>query len=468
MLISGLALSAGCTGGVDANDGDAGETGDALAPTWHQDVAPLVTERCAGCHRSGGIAPFSMEAYETAMPWATLMAGAVEVGIMPPWGAAVTEECAPPHDLKNDPTLDDEEKAMLRAWADAGAPEGDPETAAELPEPPSLELADADRTLTIPTEVSVSGNDDAFYCFVVDAGLDSLTFLEATQINPGNSGIVHHVLVYATTSDEADTKAGADGYYECFGGVGIDDSDLIAAWAPGAQPNRTPANAPMALQPGTKLVINVHYHPTGAGVESDASTSVDLKFFDQGLPEYVSVLALIGNFSDAVSGGQGLLDGENDLGGTPQFRIPAGETAHVENMMWTVTPDLPDELRIWQVGTHMHYVGQDMMMRVERGETSTAAGDEDFCLLQTPRWDFNWQRGYVYDADLESVPRLRHGDEVHFRCTYDNSLGNGAVADALESQGLSEPTDVYLGEETLDEMCLGVFGIAVPLADVAP
>jgi hypothetical protein len=30
----------------------------------------------------------------------------------------------------------------------------------------------------------------------------------------------------------------------------------------------------------------------------------------------------------------------------------------------------------------------------------------------------------------------------------------------LGEQGLDAPVDVYLGEETLDEMCLGVFGIA--------
>jgi hypothetical protein len=40
------------------------------------------------------------------------------------------------------------------------------------------------------------------------------------------------------------------------------------------------------------------------------------------------------------------------------------------------------------------------------------------------------------------------------------------VAQALQQQGLTEPRDVGLGEATLDEMCLGVFGIAQKVSDL--
>ncbi len=33
------------------------------------------------------------------------------------------------------------------------------------------------------------------------------------------------------------------------------------------------------------------------------------------------------------------------------------------------------------------------------------------------------------------------------------------VAEALSEQSMDEPVDVYLGESTLDQMCLGVFGL---------
>src|SRR5690606_24027047 len=111
---------------------------------------------------------------------------------------------------------------------------------------------------------------------------------------------------------------------------------------------------------------------------------------------------------------------------------------------------------IWAAGSHMHYVGRDMRSVLRR------ASGEEVCLVQTPDWNFAWQRAYVYDAPIEDVPQAQPGDELHMRCVYDNTLGNPFVRQALEEQGLEAPTEVRLGEETLDEMCLGVFGIAVP------
>jgi hypothetical protein len=67
---------------------------------------------------------------------------------MPPWGAEDTDECAPPLPWEDDLRLSDEEIALVRAWADADAPEGDPGTAAPLPERVSLELADANQHLS--------------------------------------------------------------------------------------------------------------------------------------------------------------------------------------------------------------------------------------------------------------------------------------------------------------------------------
>jgi hypothetical protein len=49
------------------------------------------------------------------------------------------------------------------------------------------------------------------------------------------------------------------------------------------------------------------------------------------------------------------------------------------------------------------------------------------------------------------------------QCRYDNSMGNPNVRDALREQGLDAPRDVSMGEATLDEMCLGVFGVVSPV-----
>lgn len=56
------------------------------------------------------------------------------------------------------------------------------------------------------------------------------------------------------------------------------------------------------------------------------------------------------------------------------------------------------------------------------------------------------------------------GDYLYLRCTYDNSMSNPYVVEALAQQRLDAPVPVFLGEETLDEMCLGVFGVAYSIA----
>ena len=67
---------------------------------------------------------------------------------------------------------------------------------------------------------------------------------------------------------------------------------------------------------------------------------------------------------------------------------------------------------------------------------------------------FDWQRMYIYDAPLELLPSVGPGDSLEVRCTYDNSLANVPLKRGLVAQGRRSPTEIRLGEGTLDEMCL--------------
>ena len=89
---------------------------------------------------------------------------------------------------------------------------------------------------------------------------------------------------------------------------------------------------------------------------------------------------------------------------------------------------------------------------------------KDECLLGIPKWDFNWQRVYHYNTSLDTLPSLRQFDQVTLKCTYDNTLQNPKVQDALSQQGLKQPKDVKLGETTQDEMCLGIFQLVAKRA----
>jgi len=94
-------------------------------PTYANNVATILQNRCQNCHRPGEAAPFPLLTYEQARPWAKAIKGAVVQGKMPPW-------FADRHYGKfaNDSSLPQNEIDALVNWVDAGAPLGNPK---ELP-----------------------------------------------------------------------------------------------------------------------------------------------------------------------------------------------------------------------------------------------------------------------------------------------------------------------------------------------
>ena len=466
-LLSALALSAcgsdpdepadenGETGDGDGDpgdgdgDGDPGDgDGDALRPNWHQDIAPLVHENCMGCHADGGIAPFSLETYEAAAPWGALIDDQVSQGLMPPWGAIETDECQPAHDWRNDLRLSSDEKQLFADWVAAGTPEGDPEDAAPLPAPPNLDLSNPSATFQNPSAFTVGGNEDSFICYSIDPGLSSDVWITGMQLVPDNAQVVHHVLIYVDPAANSAAVADQNGSYPCFGTAGVDGAKLLGSWVPGAVPLDMPDDIGLPMPAGSRIILAYHYHPTGGADEIDQS-SLAVRWVDQ-KPPYEGLVDLLGNFPTAP----GLEPGPNDPGGTAVFAIPAGVSDHTETMSITLPDSIPP-IDLFALGTHMHYVGVDMKVWIERD-------GQEICLIQTPRWDFNWQRNYMIDASIGQFPKVRGGDVIKLRCTYDNTLDNQLLAEALAAAGMDAPTNVYLGESSIEEMCLILFGLAAP------
>lgn len=445
--------------------GDAGSMASAAGPTlverptWHQHIAPLLAAHCGGCHRAEGIGPFSLTSYPNARQLAPALLAAVQSGQMPPWGARETGECKPRFRWKEDLRLSGAEQSLLERWVKQGAPEGDLATAAPIRQGADLSLKGRSvRTEWAKPFAVPPGKSDIFRCFVLPYTFEERAWITGVQMVPDNSKVVHHALVWLDPDGQTAEKDLNGEGYPCQAHPGPSNSVMIAAWAPGAVPAEMPEGVGIAAKKGSRIVVNVHYHP-GQKPETDAS-SVDLRFTTT-KPPLEGQIALIGN----LDARQGLQPGPNDRGPTPEFRIPAGARDHVESMQWRVDQRIPIPIRIFGVGTHMHYVGRDMKIEIDRSERMLGAPSDEpqkECLIQTPAWDFNWQRGYAFDAPLAKAPTVSRGDVLSFRCTYDNSMNNPHVVRALEEVGLKEPRDVHLGEMTLDEMCLGAFGVAYP------
>jgi hypothetical protein len=450
-----LVLAIGC--GTD----DAGPELDADAAvepatyTWHQDVAPIVHGSCVTCHVAGGIAPFALDDYEDAQPVAGLMSFMVDGGEMPPWGAESSDDCAPRHNWVKDPRLTEEQKEILRVWADEGAPEGDPDTAVPLPNAEPRELSGVTHTIAMPQPYTVpAGYNDKLVCTVIDPGLTSARWLTGLEVTPGNDKVVHHVVltvVPAAQRAELEGRMGPDGTFECFGGIGVEGLYPLGVWVPGGDPFETPDGIGVPMAAGSAILMQMHYHPSIEADESDRTTA-QLRLTPT-FPGKNFTFAGVGNAPSAPI----LQSGPNDRG-VAEFRIPANVSGHTETMIFDIDNEQTQRFPMFAVFPHMHYVGVELEVHIERATPNPGEPAEE-CLVNVERWDFDWQRTYLYDADLEDLPTIGNGDTITIRCSYDNTLANPFVKRALQEQGLTDPVDVLLGEETLDEMCLAAFGV---------
>ncbi len=434
-------------GSTSAGSSSGGETAGQAEVTWYQEVQPIIAEHCWACHSAEAGTSFSLQDYSIAKSFSEVMLEKIEGSpsapyYMPPFLARESESCTPEVPWRDDPRLNDEEIAIVRAWTEDGAPEGDPTNAAEVPNwMPETLVGD------LITEITSAGytlqadvKSDQYRCFSLDPGLTKSSWITGLQVEPGDPAVVHHVVLFSDPDGASEAKAAGDGSYPCFGGADVPESSVLYAWAPGGNPLELPEAAGIPVEPGQRLAMQVHYSPSGETTTDKTSLRVR---WSETAPSRQAIMAVIGGVSAGQAHDENWVD--------PPFMVPAGAANHVET--WEQTVSLPPgDIRIWSVFPHMHLIGTAIEITIEHeGEVA--------CLAPLPRWDFDWQRTYIYDGSFAELPRVYDGDIVRVRCTYDNSLNNASLVKVLAAEGLTEPIDMGVGENTFDEMCAGIIGI---------
>ncbi len=376
--------------------------------TFNRHIAPIIFRRCTPCHRKGQVAPFPLETYRDAAKRRGWIAEVTRRRLMPPWKAA------PGHgEFANNWRLSDRELALLRTWADAGAPEG---AAEDLPPVPRFDdgwkLGKPDLVLKVPQPFPVpAGGPDIYQYFVLPLGLEKDRYVRAVEFQPGNPRVVHHAIFLlddrqrARKLDERDPGLG----YQRFGGPGFLPSGGIGGWAPGMQPIVAPLGAARKVPAGSDLVFQIHYHPSGKA-ETDQS-EVAVYFAEPPVDREIGGIPLINR----------------------KFVIPAGAREHKV----TTTFRLPTDVRLLSITPHMHYRGKQMKVDARLPDGSQRP------LIWITEWDWNWQLRYEYAVPLE----LPAGTVIHLEAIYDNSSDNPA-------NPVIPPVEVRWGDATEDEMCL--------------
>ena len=124
-------------------------------PSYEKDVAPIIEQNCAACHRESGIAPFAMDSYSMMLGWSPMIREVIMTKRMPPGQID-------PHvgSFENDMVLTDSEAQTLLHWIEAGAPrDGSADPLAQLTWPTSeWAFGEPDLIINIPPqEVPATG-----------------------------------------------------------------------------------------------------------------------------------------------------------------------------------------------------------------------------------------------------------------------------------------------------------------------
>lgn len=421
------ALLAGC-GDDGANPtGDGATTGgNDAALTYFRDVKPILDAKCVGCHQPGAIAPFDFTDPQTVVSVREAIGNAVTAGTMPPWPPA--DGCT---EYLGDRSLDAGQIETIAAWVDSGGALGDPTDEGQpLPTGPAYGLSRVDHTLTMTSAYTPGPQPDDYRCFVIDWPTDTQTFVTGLRLSAGEPRLVHHAIVYVTGPDEAEAvqalaDADAEPGYDCFGGPGA-AAGWLGVWVPGAVGGDFPATTGVRVEPGSKVVLQIHYAANPEGLSDQ--TSVDISVAPQ-----VGREAWIQPWMDpAWFAPEGLTIAAGD---------PAARVSTALDPAFFIGGGEP--LTMHTAGLHMHLLGTQGRLAIERAD-----GAQE-CLLEIPRWDFSWQGAYA----LAEPKVLQLGDRIRIECQWDNSAENQPLIDGQPTT----PTDTVWGEGTLDEMCLGAF-----------
>ena len=359
--------------------------------TFSKDVAPILFQHCAPCHRPGEAAPFSLLNFDDARRHGKQIVQVTRSRYMPPWLPEAGEGA-----FEGSPRLSEGQIAILSRWVNEGMPEGE---RSDLPPVPRFvdgwQLGKPDLVLriTAPFELAATGSD-VFRNFVLHADLKETKYVRAFELRPGNKRVVHHANLIVDRSRLLRRRDGEDGQ-PGFGGMDVetevsgefDPDSHFLFWKPGTQAQRQPDAMAWRLDPNSDLVVNLHLQPSGKPERVDAE--VGLYFTPQPPTLHPMLLQL-----------------EHD----GAIRIPAGSGG------FEVTDHLilPLAVKLMAIYPHAHYLGRNIEAWAELPSGRRVA------LLRINQWDINWQATYTYREPVE----LPAGTRVAMRIGYDNTAEN--------------------------------------------
>jgi hypothetical protein len=358
----------------------------------------------------------AFSSYQDTRPWAKAIKQAVLSRKMPPW-------FADPHVGKftNERGLTEQEIRTLVAWADSGAPAGNPEQA-----PPPRQFANGwiigepDATFEMPEEFDVPATGTIEYTyFIVPTNFTEDHWVQLAEARPGNRSVVHHIIAFTRPPDSKwmrdypigkafIPRKGGDRNREGGG-------EFMTGFAPGSPPENLRPGQAKLIKAGSDVVFQMHYTANGK-VAKDRSR-VGFIFAKEPPSQRVLTLAATNNKFVIPAG-------------APNHRVDGAITLHRDSELVSLLP-------------HMHLRGKAMEVRAvyPTGEVEK--------LLWVPGYDFNWQLWY----QLPQAKKLPAGTRIEASGYFDNSANNKHNPDPS--------VEVRYGDQSWEEMMFAFFDVAI-------
>ncbi|HWO02606.1 MAG TPA: thiol-disulfide isomerase [Blastocatellia bacterium] len=429
--------------------------------TFNKDVASILYNNCAQCHRPNDIAPMSLLSYKEVRPWARSIKEKVVNREMPPWSPDPAYG-----EFTNDHRLAQKDIDTVVAWVDQGAKEGNPK---DLPKTPEFvsggwEIGKPDVVLQMAEEHTVKPDDpDQYINFFIPTNFKEDVWVQAAEIHPSNRRVVHHVIAFVQTpqnmakrAEDAKAKgekigkraAGGSGLFYLDGnlrrvkmdapvvdnaceqkvpggrqpggnGEGENEGMLLAGFAPGTGNTAYPPGTAKRVPAGSTIMFQIHYSAFRGALKDPVTdrTSIGLIFAKQP-PDKMVITSAAANV---------------------MFKIPAGADNHEVVACQTI----PRDIQVINYMPHMHLRGKDMKYELvyPDGKRET--------LLWVPKFSFNWQAVYWLKQPL-NIPK---GTKFIATAHFDNSTKNKYNPDPKK--------DVRWGDPTYDEMMIGWMDITI-------
>jgi len=385
--------------------------------TFTKDIAPILQRSCENCHRAGGVAPMSLSTYEEVRPWARAIKQKTMAREMPPW---FIEKNIGIQKFKDDPSLSDEEIALVGRWVDSGAPAGSP---ADMP--PARHYADAsgwtigkpDLIVSSPTiTVKAVGPDFHKEIGPSATGLTEDRYIAAVEVKETRLGgdfkqtgtrksgdlnyfTLHHAGIRALDFDEAQAAG-----------------DFYLIYELGQNATYYPPDTGVILKAGSELTYTIHMHSIGK--EMPVRVDVGFKLHPKGYrPKYLQ-----SGYNTGVSGG----------GVSEDLIIPAGK----DNVRFDYTYQLRHNVKMTTFEPHLHMSGKRMCVEAQYPD-----GRRE--ILNCSGYNHNWVKVYMYDDDV--APLLPKGTIMRVIAWYNNTASNPRNVEPRNWKAW--------GSRSIDDMC---------------